>query len=155
MVNSPSRPNSRPPVPVECGGMTPLWNWETCLPADRPTMTASSPDIPLFGSPRPGWGRPVPTCSPPNPNSWNRHPARSNQGRIKAKNPVIVPHQGKSRHTRKPPWHLTYIPEFPICVHPRPSAVKFPRLPDLRNPKSVPESAPIKANPPAIKANPA
>ena len=40
MVNSPSRPNLRPPAPVECGGMTPLWNWETCLPVDRSPMSA-------------------------------------------------------------------------------------------------------------------
>ncbi len=38
MVNSPSRPILRPdapPNPVECGGRTPLWNRETCLPAHR------------------------------------------------------------------------------------------------------------------------
>ncbi len=43
MVNSPSRPSSRPDDPVECGGMTPLWNWETCLPVDRAVMPAPSP----------------------------------------------------------------------------------------------------------------
>ena len=40
MVNSLSRPNSRPPAPVECGGRTPLWNRETCLPVDRTVMPA-------------------------------------------------------------------------------------------------------------------
>ena len=94
MVNSPSRPNSRPPVPVECGGMTPLWNWETCLPVDRPAM-------PLLHLAPPGVGTARPHLFPPNPNSGNRHPARSNQGRIKAKTPAIVPHQGISRQPMK------------------------------------------------------
>ena len=42
MVNSPSWPNVRPLSPMECGGMTPLWNWETCLPVHsrRPVSTA-------------------------------------------------------------------------------------------------------------------
>ena len=60
MVNSPSRPNSRPPAPVECGGMTPLWNWETCLPVDRPAMPASSSDMPLLRLAPPGVGTPRP-----------------------------------------------------------------------------------------------
>ena len=41
MVNSLSRPKSRPvapPVPVDGGGMTPLWHRETCLPAHRPPV---------------------------------------------------------------------------------------------------------------------
>jgi len=27
---------------VECGGMTPLWNWETCLPVQSADMSAHS-----------------------------------------------------------------------------------------------------------------
>ena len=42
MVNSPSRPNPRPPAPLECGGMTPLWRRETCLPGHRPARPPSN-----------------------------------------------------------------------------------------------------------------
>ena len=38
MVNSPSRPNSRPdapPAPVDCGGLTPHWHREPCHPVQR------------------------------------------------------------------------------------------------------------------------
>ena len=41
MVNSPSWPNLRllaPPALVDCGGMTPLWHRETCLPVHRPPV---------------------------------------------------------------------------------------------------------------------
>ena len=47
MVNSPSRPNLRPTAPMECGGMTPLWNRETCLPVNRATLTARGGDGPV------------------------------------------------------------------------------------------------------------
>ena len=94
---------------------------------------------------------------------------------IKAKTPVIVPHQGKSRHPLKnassphrraiptrhapsPPsldvgcWTLDISARCPICVHPRPSAVKSPfsrisRLSRFNLPR------PIKAKTPAIKAH--
>ena len=51
LVNSPSPPNSCPVVPlspVECGGITPLWNWETCLPVDRTAITAIKPKTPAI-----------------------------------------------------------------------------------------------------------
>ena len=46
MVNSPSPLNScpvDPPATVECGGLTPLWNWETCLPVDPAAWSAPVP----------------------------------------------------------------------------------------------------------------
>ena len=52
MVNSPSRLNLRPVVPlspVECGDMSPLWNWETCLPVASATLP--SPSKPLTPDP--------------------------------------------------------------------------------------------------------
>ena len=36
-----------PPAPMECGGMTPLWNRETCLPVDRATPPARGGDGPI------------------------------------------------------------------------------------------------------------
>ena len=75
MVNSPSRPNSRPPAPMECGGMTPLWNWETCLPVNRATPPARGGD------------GPVPTFL-----RIGHVPIHQDQ----AKNPAIKPNQTKS-----------------------------------------------------------
>ena len=75
MVNLPSLPNSRPvalPAPVECGGMTPLWNRETCLPVDRASLPARGGD------------GPVPTFP-----SIGRSPVRQAQAKI----PAIKPNQ--------------------------------------------------------------
>ena len=78
MVNSPSRPDLQAPAPVECGGLTPLWHRETCLPVDRAAMSAPSPSS-------------VPTC--PNetrkPVTETRFSKQSNQ---------IKPNQTKSNH---------------------------------------------------------
>ena len=99
MVNSPSRPNLRPAAPlspVECGVMTPLWIWETRLPAHRTAMPTPS---------RRGGG------DGSSPRSWmlwaGGHPpapSRPNQGKNpgnRASSRLIKPHQGISRHPPK------------------------------------------------------
>ena len=96
MVNSPSWPNLRllaPPALVDCGGMTPLWHRETCLPVHRP---------PVPNQTKSDHAHPLPArCSRGgfpdlrNPESVSHFPP------IKAKNPAIVPHQGISRHPMK------------------------------------------------------
>ena len=92
MVNSPSRPNSCPPAPVECGGMTPLWNRETCLPGHRPAWF------------------PPPTIKP-NQTKSNHHPfsriSRCNlprpQSRQKPQQSCLIkPHQGIGQIFQQP-----------------------------------------------------
>ena len=90
---------------------------------------------------------------------------------IKAKTPAIVPNQGKSRHPLKNEssphsraiptrhalllrhWMLDVSARFPICVHPRSSAVKLPASPitETRNP--YPNPPLIKAKTPVIVHN--
>ena len=96
MVNSPSWPNLRllaPPALVDCGGMTPLWHRETCLPVHRP---------PVPNQTKSDHAHPLPArCSRGgfpdlrNPESVSHFPP------IKAKTPVIVHNQGISRQTPK------------------------------------------------------
>jgi len=112
LVNLPSWLNSCPavpPAPVECGGMTPLWHRETCLPVDRATLPARGGD------------GPVPTFP-----SIGRVPVRPDQ----AKKPG---NQTKSNQIKPPPLFASF-------AVPR-------RLSDLRNPKSVPESAQSRQKP--------
>ena len=131
MVNSPSRPNLRPPAPVECGGMTPLWNWETCLPVDRAPLPKACPRAGR-GRPRHRFPAPRPEIREPRPDF--PLPSRQNQGSIKAKTPAIKAYQAISRQTRKFPMAPGIPPRnSPICVHPHLSAVKVPcRIPPLR-----------------------
>ena len=121
MVNSPSRPNSRPADPPSRGGPV---RHSIALPLPGPASPA-------------GWGRPVPTagCPPaikPNQTKSN-HPTLSRRLRlpppdlrtqksvpepapIKAKTPVIVRNQGISRQTAN----------FPIAASKPPSSRKIP-----------------------------
>ena len=98
MVNSPSRPNLRPPAPVECGGMTPLWNRETCLPVHRPS-----------GSHRPQSDQIKPNQTMPPHfvcSRRSRLPSRWPSARTKAKNPAIKANRASSRQT---PYFQTTI----------------------------------------------
>ena len=118
LVNSPSRPNSCPPAPVECGGMTPLWNWETCLPVDRAAMPAPAP------RPAQGGDGPVPTFP-----SFGRVPVRPNQPKKpgnQTKSDQIKPNQ-TIPHPHLGPGPLS-----------RPSRFPLPGSPDLRNPCPAP-----------------
>ena len=132
MVNSPSRPISRPadpPSPVEYGGMTPLWHREPSLPVHRtarfpppaikPNQTIPPP-IQIFRVFRVFRGYPPPISEIRNPKSV------SESIPIKAKTPVIVPNRASSRQTRNFLWSPAAIRYSPICVYPRPSAVSFP-----------------------------
>ena len=111
MVNSPSRPNSRPPAPVDCGGLMPLWRRETCLPVVRAAARnqTKSDQIKLPSIPIPTLVR-VWAGSPHSPKPGIRARFPVNQASIKAKNPAIVHNQGISRQTAKnespsPPRH--------------------------------------------------
>ena len=69
------------PAYGECGSLLPL----SCpLPRAKAAACRRSPKSPS-------------SCTTRSPKSGSRAPAFSNQGRIKAKTPAIVPHQGKSR----------------------------------------------------------
>ena len=73
------------PAYGECGSLLPL----SCpLPRAKAAACRRSPKSPS-------------SCTTRSPKSGSRAPAFSNQGRIKAKTPAIVPHQGKSRHPLK------------------------------------------------------
>jgi len=115
MVNSPSRPNSRPvalPAPVECGGMTPLWNRETCLPVDRATLPARGGDglVPTFPS-------------------IGQVPARQHQ----AKNPG---NQTKSNQIKPPPLFAAFA--VPRCL----SDLRNPRpVPDSPQSRQKPQQS--------------
>ncbi len=165
MVNSPSRPNLRPPAPVECGGMTPLWNWETCLPVDRAPLPKACPRAGR-GRPRHRFPAPRPEIREPRPDF--PLPSRQNQGSIKAKTPTIKAHQAISRQTRKFPWHPAFrlgiphlCPSAFICGQnslsrpSRPSRPsRFPAPVPARNPRPgfLCHQGSIKAKTPAIKA---
>ena len=104
MVNSPSRPILRPdapPNPVECGGRTPLWNRETCLPAHRmPVRNQTKSNHQASAS------RHLPLCmffaiAPPLPSRSPNSETPTRFFPIKAKTPLIVHHQGISRQTLK------------------------------------------------------
>ena len=129
MVNSPSRPNSRPdapPAPVDCGGLTPHWHREPCLPVQRT-------------------GRLPPPAIRPNQTKSNhvvpfayfavtlrdlRFPL--NQGRKPQQSRLIVPNQASSRQTMNylmvlpPPvaifnlafslQHWAFYPKTPVIV---------------------------------------
>jgi len=99
MVNSPSRPNLRPPAPMECGGMTSLWNWETCLPVNRATLPARGGD------------GPVPTFL-----SVGQMSIRQNQ----AQNPG---NQTKSNQIKPPPPFASFAVTYPDLRNPRPLKV--------------------------------
>jgi len=179
MVNSPSRPNSRPPAPVECGGMTPLWNWETCLPVDRAAMSARGGDgpVPTFLSighvpirqdqaKNPAI-KPNQTTTPfrvfrgyPTPISEIRDPSKWPSARTKAKNPC---NRASSRHIKanqgirrkKPrPLELSHSLEVGIWNFLTRPLCDFatPRL-CVKNPASRRYQGSIKAKTPAIKAN--
>ena len=141
MVNSPSWPNLRllaPPALVDCGGMTPLWHRETCLPVHRPPVpnqTKSDHAHPLPARCSRGG---IPDLR--NPESVPHFPP------IKAKNPAIVHHQGISRQTPKKPTPLGASPFHPLCD------VATPHL-CVKTPSSRHDQASIKAKNPAIKAN--
>ena len=130
MVNSPSRPILRPdapPTPVECGGRTPLWNRETCLPAHRmPVRNQTKSNHQASAS------RHLPLCmffavAPPLPSRSPNSETRTRFFPIKAKTPLIVHNQGISRQTpnsRSAPVPGTATPEpvgrvaMPIPLHP-------------------------------------
>ena len=104
MVNSPSRPILRPDAPstpVECGGRTPLWNRETCLPAHRmPVRNQTKSNHQASAS------RHLPLCmffaiAPPLPSRSPNSETPTRFFPIKAKTPLIVHHQGISRQTLK------------------------------------------------------
>ena len=142
MVNSPSRPNSRPidpPAPVDCGGLTPLCHRETSLPVQRT-------------------GRLTPPAIKPNQTKSNQSTCRefcvtlpiSQQSRQKPQQSrLIVPNQASSRQTMNflmvlpPPvaifnlafslQHLAFYPQTPVIVphqgisrHIKASAKKHP-----------------------------
>ena len=141
MVNSPSRPNSRPvdpPALVECGGMTPLWHRETCLPIERPARSAPLLcDLTASVRVRGGDG-PVPTL------------VAVEFGSIKAKTPAIKANQASSRH----PLKISKSASHPR--HPHPSARRFLRhwMLGVRCwMLDVGCFGSIKAKTPAIKAN--
>ena len=158
MVNLPSRLNSRPPAPVECGGMTPLWNWETRLPVDRTAISAIKPNqtiparVPVFGG--------VPSTSEtrnPYPN-----PPQSRQKPLQSR--LIVPNQGISRQTLKNQTtimpsarHLQTAPHNPVGRKCPSAPSKCRRTARHRINRSIPDIAsrqpPIKAKTPAIKAD--
>ena len=98
MVNSPSRPNSRPVAPpdlVECGGMTPLWHRETCLPIERPARSAPLLcDLTASVRVRGGDG-PVPTLVAVEFGQSRQKPQQSRQ---------IKPHQGKRQFSGVRPF---------------------------------------------------
>ena len=170
MVNSPSRPNLRPPAPVECGGMTPLWNRETCLPVDRAGLPKACPRAGR-GRPRHRFPAPRPEIREPRPDF--PLPSRQNQGSIKAKTPAIKAYQAISRQTRKfpmapgiPPWNSPSVSirvylrskflfaSFASFAVPRPCAcpkseTRFSlpsRLNQGKNPSNQGSSSHIKAN---------
>ena len=118
MVNSPSRPISRPvapPTPVECGGRTPLWHRETCLPVDRAARRIPPAIIPNHTTPVPFRISRFPLpCLPDlrNTRPETRDPRPETrlhpQSRQKPQQSrLIVPHQG-NRHFFKPPpnWRI-------------------------------------------------
>ena len=143
MVNSPSRPNLRPPAPVECGGMTPLWNRETCLPVHRPS-----------GSHRPQSDQIKPNQTMPPHfvcSRRSRLPSRWPSARTKAKNPAIKANRASSRQT--PNFRSAPVPgpsKHQTCrriVMPYPSIP--PRPPETRNPQTETR---FSANQASIKA---
>jgi len=179
MVNSPSRLNSRPPAPLECGGMTPLWNRETCLPVNRATPPARGGDgpVPTFLSigqmlirqdqaKNPAI-KPNQTTTPfrvfrgyPAPISEIRDSSRWPSARTKAKTPVIVHHQGKSRLIKASaekspaPWSFPTAWRLASGISsPVPFATLRLRAFALKNPASMRYQGSIKAKTPAIKAN--
>ena len=135
LVISPSRPNSRPPSPVECGGMTPLWNWETCLPVDRtPDHNQTKSNHPASPSRLPFEFRGY-----PHPISKIRNPCPLPLP-IKAKTPAIKANQASSRQT--PNFRSAPVPgrSHVQSLQPAPSYLQT-------------APAPIKAKTPAIKAH--
>ena len=122
MVNSPSRLNSRPPAPVECGGMTPLWHRETCLPVDRAAMSAPSPSS-------------VPTC--PNetrkPVTETRFSKQSNQIKPNQTIPALVRIVCVVRGSHSPGFSISEIRDPDPIPHPNQG-------------KNPPQSCLIKAN---------
>ena len=159
MVNSPSRPNSRPPAPVECGGMTPLWNWETCLPVERPAMPLLCLAPPGVGTARPHLFPPEPEFREPSPGSLQ---SRQNQG----KNPCnrassrLIKASAKKLALESSPnhgdWKAKLPPPIPfeslrLCVfalkNQQSSHLKAPsRLHQGKNPSNQGSSCLIKAN---------
>ena len=157
MVNSPSRPIScpeAPPAPVECGGMTPLWHGAACLLAPRArNQTKSNHPGPPFAYFAYFAVQPPPAL----PLSEFRGPSRWPSARTKAKNPVIVHHQGKSRQTPKNTWPLGASLELgglalgissphPLCDFATPCL-------RVKTPASRHDQGSIKAKPPVIVHN--
>ena len=138
MVNSPSRPDLQAPAPVECGGLTPLWHRETCLPIERPARSAPLLcDLTASVRVRGGDG-PAPTL------------VAVEFGSIKAKTPAIKANQASSRH----PLKISKSASHPR--HPHPSARRFLRhwMLGVRCwMLDVGCFGSIKAKTPAIKAN--
>ncbi len=152
MVNSPSRPNLRPPAPVECGGMTPLWNWETCLPVDRSPMSAPVLNQTKSNQIKPpspvrvfrGY-RPPPDLR--NPGAETRFPV--NQGRKPQQSRLIVLNQGLSRQARNIP-----SPPAPTRGGDGSSPLSQPTYPFIPEAKTRhPNQASIKAKNPVIVHN--
>ena len=147
MVNSPSRPNSRPdapPAPVDCGGLTPHWHREPCLPvqrtgrlpppAIRPNQTKSNHVVPFayFAVTLRDLRFPLNQGRKPQQSRLivpNQASSRQTMNYLMVlpppvaifnlafslqhwafypKTPVIVPHQGISRHTPKKPIPLEH-----------------------------------------------
>ena len=155
MVNSPSRPNSRPVAPpdlVECGGMTPLWHRETCLPVERPARSAPFLCA-LTASVRVrGGDGPVPTLVAVEFGQSRQKPQQSRQ---------IKPHQGKrqfsgvrpfsgaasaksaSRATMPNPIQPTTLPK---TRNPGADALLPSSLNQGKNPSNQGKSSLIKAN---------
>ena len=157
MVNSPSRPILRPdapPTPVECGGKTPLWNREACLPAHRmPVRNQTKSNHQASAS------RHLPLCmffavAPPLPSRSPNSETRTRFFPIKAKTPAIVPHQGSSRHPPKKHLPLESSPKLGDWKAKLPPPIPFAslRLCVKKQPIKPPQGS-IKAKTPAIKAN--
>jgi len=107
MVNSPLRPNSRPPTPMECGGMTPLWNRETCLPVHRTASCTPSKIKPNQTTPHP-IPAPISRISrfplpPRSPNSDTRTRFRPQSRQKPQQSRLIVLNQGKRQMMKTPP----------------------------------------------------
>ncbi len=107
MVNSPSRPDLQAPAPVECGGLTPLWHRETCLPVDRAAMSAPSPSS-------------VPTC--PNetrkPVTETRFSKQSNQIKPNQTIPALVRLVCVVRGSHSPGFSISEIRDPDPIPHP-------------------------------------
>ena len=92
-------PDAGAAAPVECGGMTPLWNRETCLPVDRaalPTPPRACP-APLPLSLDIGRSTLVVGCFAAKSENRSPLPSRQNQGKNPSNQGLsrqIKPHQG-------------------------------------------------------------